>query len=76
MRFWASWYQTTENEPPAVASWITGVTGEHDDTFIFCAVIDAPSEEAAKASIKEAGRWRFCEEQPADWMPPTDRFPL
>ena len=81
-RFWLSWYQPGDDPRPltcppneAIRGW--WVSGTGDDKFSICAVVDAESEEAAKAAVRvdwpEAEKWRFCEEKPRDWKP-GDRF--
>lgn len=87
-RFWVSWYEPIPHGdyrprkwplPPAVPHyWCSGYAGD-GDSAILCAVVNAPTEDAAKESIEAAGwtpgEWRFVEHVANDWMPPADRFP-
>jgi len=85
-RWWVSWYQTGDDTRPltwplpseVAGYWRTGY-GARGDTL--CAVVDAPTEEKAKAKIDalwgNGGRtdWRFVEPRDSEWEPSPDRFP-
>lgn len=88
MRFWLSWIQPYEDyrpltDPPhkaVIGWWCSGF--DASDQAILCALVVAPSEDAAKAAIGESWPetkaledWRFCESKRCGWLP-GDRFPL
>jgi hypothetical protein len=82
--WWVSWYQPTEDARPLVYPphekilgwWNTGFRCE-DDAHTLCALVQAETEEDAKAAIRldwpEVTEWRFFE--PSDGKL-SDRFPL
>ena len=90
-RFWVSWYEPVDEAikdprprkwplPQTVIHyWVSGWTGDMDAATL-CAVVDAASEDAAKAEVMLSGwsprEWRFVEAVAPDWMPPADRFPV
>ena len=88
-RWWVSWYEPSEDYrpvtwplPPEVAGyWCSGHEWGGAQRATLCAVVDSESDVAARRVINAAWAhdgsidWRFCDEQPADWMPPDDRFP-
>ncbi len=79
--YWISWYtpeplRTFELHSPW---WVSGY--DADDRTILVAAVRAGSEQGAMDIVKAAFdnpdaeiRWRFCEEQPADWNPFNSRF--
>lgn len=84
-RFWISWHQPTEdwrsiNFPPigVMGYWCSGYRGE-DDVPILVALVDAESEDDAKAVVlkdwPEATDWRFVKKRTQDYRT-GDRFPL
>lgn len=79
MRFWISWSSPSANprkRGPRFKSavWISGSGGftRQESYSNYCAVVDAPSEEAAWETVEKTYRIlgrRFCEEKPDDWSP-------
>jgi len=86
MRFWMSWYETSEDYRPVtfppnehiLGWWCTGVRLE-DEASTICAWVEANDEEEAKDYIYEdwpgEHEYRFTEQVDGDWVP-GDRFPL
>ena len=78
-RFWISWNEPGDDPRPlTVPSPDWWCTGWGDGYATVCAIIDAESEEGAKARVQEQwepSSWRFCNEVEANWTPPADRFP-
>ena len=90
-RFWISWEQLTKDfrpiadppQPESIKAW--WCSGETEDAFTLCAIVDAESEMLAQGIIRIAwdaggedsdiGEFRFNEERAADWLP-NDRFPI
>jgi hypothetical protein len=86
--YWVSWYAHARSGPWTLhwPWWISGwrlyMSDETPDEPTVCAAVRAESEEAAKEIIiaahdrrPENMEWRFCEQQPDDWVPFSDRFP-
>lgn len=85
MRFWASWYQPTEDfrpksdppNPSILAWWNTGLRCS-DQASTLVAWVEADSAAMAKERIQidwpEAKEWRFCD--PSNGWAISDRFPL
>lgn len=84
-RFWISWYEHADDYRPRTwplpeavpAYWCSG---EAPGAFTVCAIVDAPTEDAAQEII--GAHWnpgplqlRFCQEVDQGWRPPGDRFP-
>lgn len=64
--------------PGIVAWWCSGEVCTDPPTPILCAVVEATNAEHAKNVV--AANWSpigfsVVDEKPADWMPPSDRFP-
>jgi hypothetical protein len=90
-RWWVSWEEPTSESggdwrplkvPPTESIpkyWCSGYGGWDEDSYAsICAVVDAPSEDEAKALVEKYWRpqeWRFCNERELDWRPAGDRFP-
>ena len=95
-RWWISWWQPFPSEdcddvrPLAVplpknevVDW--WISGESSRAASICAVVIAPTEEAAKRiiishwdapnTVIKDDAWRFCEPKPLDFMPEPTRFP-
>jgi hypothetical protein len=80
-RFWVCWWSSFGRTSPSPSTpyqyWING-RREADDKLSICAVIDAPDEASLwrgiKAHFPDCER-RFCNEEQANWQPPSDKFP-
>jgi hypothetical protein len=77
--FWVRWLSPERDSVPLGSGfrgcWCTGYGCGH---YIFCAVIDAKSEAAAKRLVHEHStvfEFSFCDERPLGYAPPADRFP-
>jgi hypothetical protein len=89
-RFWLSWWERADNGdsrplkwplPKEIQYWNSGSRSFGDNGDVeehsLCAIVDAPSEEAAWALIAEywkPGEQRFIEMHEPGWVP-GDRFP-
>jgi len=86
MRFWVSWVQRTDDYRPLgyppkglLGWWCSGY--DCDDNATLCALLDADTEDAAKAAIAkewpetEGIEWRFWNVVADDYFP-GNRFPL
>lgn len=75
-RFWVSWWSAIEAPAGELKAWLTGQRFDAPERFSYCALIDAESEAAAWAHVRECcGDYlrRFILEKPADWTP-GERF--
>lgn len=84
-RFWISWcYYNSDWDIKSFPSSVKNfwLSGGGFDFHCICAVIDAPSKNAAKrivyscwnkGSDNPVRHWRFCDEKPSNWMP-GERF--
>ena len=83
-RWWISWesaevdYRPIEDPPPLpILGWWCSGSGESTSTI--CAVVQAETEDEAKAHIAKAwpetygGEWRFCDDKGPDFVP-GERF--
>lgn len=87
-RWWVSWYEPQpdgDHRPRkwplangVIAYWCSGFRSS-DGAATLCAVVDAPTEKAARNAVTEQGwspeSWRFTDPRPDGWMPAPDRFP-
>lgn len=86
MRFWISWYETSEDHRPltyppnqAVLGWWCSGYRCFDNAAAICALVEAESEEEAENAILQdwpgEKEWRFLSQVEKDYDL-GDRFPL
>lgn len=90
-RFWLSWEERSKDyrpisDPPSrpiLAWWCSGHAADESHSTLV-ALVEAPSENAAKLAVLESWplqpaefsrSWRFCNEVDFAWRP-GDRFPI
>lgn len=85
-RWWMSfWFKGEDyrplNYPPSEGILGWWCSGYGSDGNALCLLVEAETEEQAKTLLLKDWpesadtKWRFCNEQPADWLP-NDRFPF
>lgn len=91
-RYWASWWDASEDPPESSADgfvrmlgvWDTGhrtvhgISGDRAEVS-FCALVEADFATYVQLHVearRSVTEWRFVTLKPDDWTPPADRFPV